>query len=144
MGLTRHYISQGGYRLFRLGPQSDHKLLWINISHEAVFGDNKAPYRAPAARRLRKYHIRDKNNTRQISDKLTIKNILLQQLKDLEHLKKFHPYQIFIKRMKKHGQISDLIQIPGELKIHSASHDKVPVILEKSSFLKSVYEYVIC
>ena len=40
-------ISQGGYLPFHNGPKSDHRLLWINISHEIAFRENKAPYRAP-------------------------------------------------------------------------------------------------
>ena len=63
-------IYQGGYLPFHDGPKSDHRLLWIKISHRIAFGKNKASYRALAARRLRLDHIRDQN-------KYTTKLILL-------------------------------------------------------------------
>ena len=50
-------IFQRGYIPFHYVPKSYHRLLWINISHEIPFRENKAPYRTQAARRLRLYHI---------------------------------------------------------------------------------------
>ena len=51
-------ISQVGYLPFQYGHKSDHRILCIKISHDIAFGENKAPYRSPAARRLRLDHIR--------------------------------------------------------------------------------------
>ena len=54
-------ISQGVYLPFHDVPNSYHRLLCINISHEIEFGKNKSPYRSPEARRLRLDHIRYQN-----------------------------------------------------------------------------------
>ena len=54
-------IYQGGYLPFHNGLKSDHRLLWINISHKIALGENKSPYRAPESRIPRLDHIRDQN-----------------------------------------------------------------------------------
>ena len=51
-------ISQGGYPPFHDSPKSDHRLLWIKISHKIVFEKNKSPYRSPSERRLSLDNIR--------------------------------------------------------------------------------------
>ena len=50
-------ISQGGFPPLHNVPNSDHRLLSIKISHDIMFGENKAPYRPPSERRLRLDHI---------------------------------------------------------------------------------------
>ena len=42
-------ISQGGYPPFHNGPKSDHRLLWIKISYNNAFRENKASYRVTGA-----------------------------------------------------------------------------------------------
>ena len=54
-------ISQGGYLPLNDGPNLDHMLLWIKISHDIMFGENKAPYSPPSERRLRLDHIIDQS-----------------------------------------------------------------------------------
>ena len=70
-------ISQGGYLPLHDGPNSDHRLIWIKISHDIVFGENKAPYIPPSARRIRLDHIIDQSKYTQKLKLLTRKNNLL-------------------------------------------------------------------
>ena len=86
-------ISQGGYPPFHNGPKSHHRILCIKISHDIAFGEKKAPYMPPSARRLILDHIIDQSKYTSKLRLLTRKNNLLQRLRDLEHLQIFTPYQ---------------------------------------------------
>ena len=71
-------ISQVGYLPFHGSPKLDHRLLCINISHDIAFGENKAPYRGPEARRLRLDHITDQKKYTSKIRLLTRENSLIQ------------------------------------------------------------------
>ena len=55
-------------------------ILWIKISHRIDFGENKSPYKSPAARRLILYHIRDQRKYTPKIRLIARKNNLLQKL----------------------------------------------------------------
>ena len=55
-------------------------ILWIKISHGIDFGENKSPYKSPAARRLILYHIRDQRKYTPKIRLLTRKNNILKKL----------------------------------------------------------------
>ena len=97
--------SQWGYLTFYDGPKSDRRLLWINISHGIAFGENRTPYMAPEARRIRLDHIRDQKKYKSNIILLTREKNLLQRLRDFKDL---HPPQKKIqRRIRKHKPFPD-------------------------------------
>lgn len=51
-------IIAGGYLPFHFGPKSDHRMLWIKLTHQVAFGGSQPPFRAPSARKLHLRHPR--------------------------------------------------------------------------------------
>lgn len=49
-------VTAGGYLPFHQGPKSNHRLLWIKLSHQVAFGGLSPPFKSPAARKLRLNH----------------------------------------------------------------------------------------
>ena len=118
-------ISQGGYLPFHDVPKSDHRLLWIKISHEITFGENKAPYRAPSARRLRLDHIRDQKKYTSNLRLLTRENNLPQRLGDLAHLQTFPPSQKSIEEYENIDQLLTKARLQADSKTRKLHMKKV-------------------
>ena len=136
-------IYHEGYLPFHYVPKSDHRLLWINISHEITFGENKAPYRAPAARRLILDHIRDQNKYTSNLILLTIENKLLLRSRYLDHMQIFPPSQKFIEEYENTNQLLTKSRLQANSKIVKL-HIKRSSHPVKLIFPNSGYEYLIC
>jgi hypothetical protein len=78
-------IEGGGYFLFdEVFQDTDHKCLWIDVTHVTAFGHNMPAIVRPSARRL---HCRDPrivNNYLKQYEKFVTKHQLLDQVRDLE------------------------------------------------------------
>ena len=112
-------ISQGGYPPFHDRPKSDHRLLWIKISYNNAFRENKASYRVTGANILILNHIRYKEKYTPNIILLTMKNNLLQYLRELEPAG-IYPLSKIHRRIRKHRPSTDKIQTPCQLKNQKA------------------------
>ena len=112
-------ISRRGYLPFQNGHKSDHRLLWIKISYNNAFRENKASYRVTGANILILNHIRYKDKYTPNIILLTMKNNLLQYLRELEPAG-IYPLSKIHRRIRKHRPSTDKIQTPCQLKNQKA------------------------